>query len=86
MPCHSHNSFARPRIPLIRRVVPSGDPYRFTAREFDTKQSLLYNRTRYYDPAPGCWTSEDPVGFDASDEHLYRYPAPLAGPDDNPCQ
>ncbi len=28
---------------------------------------------RYYDPADGRWTSQDPLGFAADDSNLYRY-------------
>ena len=50
-----------------------GDRYKFTAREFDSATGLQYNRARYYDPAIGRWTSQDPLGFDGGDANLYRY-------------
>jgi RHS repeat-associated protein len=45
----------------------------FTGRERDRESHLQYNRARYYDPAIGRWLSEDPLGFAAGDENLYRY-------------
>jgi RHS repeat-associated protein len=50
-----------------------GDRYKYTGREYDSTTGLQYNRTRYYDPATGRWTSEDPIGFQAGDSNLYRY-------------
>jgi hypothetical protein len=34
---------------------------------------LQYNRARYYDATTGRWISQDPMGFDAGDNNLYRY-------------
>ena len=76
---------------VISETNPSfGDRYKFTAREFDSVTGLQYNRARYYDPAIGRWTSQDPLGFDGGDRNLYRYvfnnptnrtdPAGLAAP------
>jgi RHS repeat-associated protein len=53
----------------------NGDRYGYTGREWDVVVSLQYNRSRYYDPATGRWTSQDPLGFDGSDANLYRYVA-----------
>ncbi len=50
-----------------------GDRYKYTAREFDSETGLQYNRRRYYSAAIGRWTSQDPIGFDAGDNNLYRY-------------
>ncbi len=47
--------------------------YRWTGRETDTETGLQYNRGRYYDPAVGRWTSEDPLGFSSGDPNLNRY-------------
>jgi RHS repeat-associated protein len=50
-----------------------GDRFKFTGREWDPVDSLQYNRARYYDPATGRWTSQDPLGLKAGDSNLYRY-------------
>jgi RHS repeat-associated protein len=51
----------------------NGDRYGFTAREVDSVTGLQYNRARWYNPATGRWTAEDPAGFGAGDMNLYRY-------------
>ena len=33
----------------------------------------LTTTVQYSDPATGRWLNEDPVGFDAGDENLFRY-------------
>ena len=45
---------------------------RLRARESDPETGLYYYRARYYDPAPGRFLNEDPVGFDAG-PNFYRY-------------
>jgi RHS repeat-associated protein len=57
-----------------------GDRYRFTSRELDGKEALQYNRARHYDPTPGRWLNEDPISFNASEEHAYPYPAASSSP------
>jgi RHS repeat-associated protein len=39
------------------------NPFRYTAREFDSETNLYYMRARYFDPQTGRFLSEDPVGF-----------------------
>jgi len=48
------------------------NPFRYTAREFDTDTSLQFSRARYYDPAAGRFISEDPVGFRGG-QNFYAY-------------
>ncbi|GIW82881.1 MAG: hypothetical protein KatS3mg105_4688 [Gemmatales bacterium] len=52
-------------------AVPSGR-YRFTGREFESITGFQYHRARYYDPATGRWTSQDPLGL-LADINPYRY-------------
>jgi uncharacterized protein RhaS with RHS repeats len=40
---------------------------------FDAETAFLYNGTRCYDPTPGRWVSQDPLGFEPDDVSLYRY-------------
>src|SRR5262249_43023612 len=40
---------------------------------FAARISARITRARYYDPATGRWTSQDPIGFGAEDNNLYRY-------------
>jgi RHS repeat-associated protein len=48
------------------------NPYRYTAREFDSETNLYYNRARYYDPSLGRFLSEDPKRFQAN-VNFYSY-------------
>ena len=48
------------------------NPFRYTAREFDSETNLYFYRARYYDPASGRFLSEDPMQFNAG-ENFYRY-------------
>jgi RHS repeat-associated protein len=47
--------------------------YAYTGRETDPETGFEFERGRYYDPHTGRWSTEDPMGFDASDPNLYRY-------------
>jgi RHS repeat-associated protein len=42
------------------------NPYRYTARDYDSETGLQYSRARYFDSQTGRFLSEDPLGFDAS--------------------
>ncbi len=48
------------------------NPFRFTARDFDTETNLQYSRNRYYDPNTGRFLSEDSARFDES-ANFYPY-------------
>ena len=39
------------------------NPFRYTARDFDSETNLYYYRARYYDSGVGRFISEDPLGF-----------------------
>ena len=60
-------------------------PFTYTGRERDAESGLYYYRARYYDPQTSRFLSEDPIGFDAGDQNLYRYvlsnPVNLTDPD-----
>jgi RHS repeat-associated protein len=47
--------------------------YAYTGREYDSETGLYFYRARYYDPNTGGFISEDPIGFEAGDNNLYRY-------------
>jgi RHS repeat-associated protein len=48
------------------------NPFRFTARDFDTETNLQFSRARYYDPSTGRFLSEDPIGFNGG-FNFYQY-------------
>ena len=39
----------------------------------DLVVGLQNNLCRHYDPTPGSWLSEDPIGFEGGDENLRKY-------------
>ncbi|MCA9498151.1 MAG: RHS repeat-associated core domain-containing protein, partial [Nitrospira sp.] len=64
-----YDSYGR-RLNVFESVV---QPYSYTGREFDVESGLYYYRARYYDQNTGRFLSEDPIGFNAGDQNLYRY-------------
>ena len=48
------------------------NPFQYTGREFDSETGLYYYRARFYDPAVGRFTSEDPIAFGGG-MNFYRY-------------
>jgi RHS repeat-associated protein len=48
------------------------NPFQYTGRESDPETGLYYYRARYYDPAAGHFTGEDPAGFIAG-INFYAY-------------
>jgi RHS repeat-associated protein len=48
------------------------NPFQYTGRESDSETGLYYYRARYYDPNPGRFISEDPVGLRAG-PNMYAY-------------
>jgi RHS repeat-associated protein len=57
--------------------APSSNSYQFAGGQADPT-GLQYNLARYYDPASGQFTSQDPAGPAGSGISLYQYA------DDNP--
>src|SRR5262249_48995196 len=51
---------------LVDMIIYPQLSNKFTGRELDTETGLQFNLARR-------WTSQDPLGFDAGDENLYRY-------------
>jgi RHS repeat-associated protein len=49
------------------------NPFRYTAREFDTETGLYFYRARYYDSAAGRFLSEDAFGPNSDDLDFYSY-------------
>jgi RHS repeat-associated protein len=54
-------------------LTPSSFRYLYTCQENDSLAGLMYYDARWYDTATGKFMSQDPIGFNAGDENLYRY-------------
>jgi RHS repeat-associated protein len=57
---------------LIASTGSLGNPFQYTARDYDSETGLRYYRSRYYDPTVGRFLSEDPIGFDGG-MNFYSY-------------
>ena len=64
-----YDSYGR-QLNVFESVI---QPYSYTGREFDQESGLYYYRARYVDATTGRFLSEDPIGFTAGDQNLYRY-------------
>ena len=49
------------------------NPFRYTAREFDTETGIYYYRARYYFQGVGRFASEDSARFAGGGSNFYRY-------------
>jgi RHS repeat-associated protein len=49
------------------------NPFRYTAREFDSETGLYYYRARYYDPSGGRFLAEDPIRWFGGGPNFYDY-------------
>ncbi len=57
---------------LIAQAGQLTNPFRYTAREFDSETGLYYYRARYYDSSVGRFLNEDPIRF-RGDIDFYSY-------------
>jgi RHS repeat-associated protein len=48
-------------------------PFRYQGQYADLETGLYYNRFRYYDPAMGQYTQQDPIGLAGGNPTLYGY-------------
>jgi RHS repeat-associated protein len=49
-----------------------GSPWRFSSKRVDPETGLVYFGRRYYLPLQGCWTTPDPLEYEAG-PNLYAY-------------
>ncbi|MBI3949254.1 MAG: hypothetical protein HY314_02200 [Acidobacteria bacterium] len=56
---YSYDSFGR----VIGLQGGLTNPYTYTGRELDAESGMYYYRHRYYDPAIGRFSTEDPIGL-----------------------
>ncbi len=74
---YRYDAFGAPTIfnstsqPINASTV--GNRFMFTGREYAQKFGVYEYRNRAYHPGLGRFTSEDPMGFAAGDNNLFRY-------------
>jgi RHS repeat-associated protein len=61
------------------------NPFRYTAREFDSETGIYDFRARYYDPQIGRFESEDPLSTKSDDLDLYSYVHNSPADETDPC-
>jgi len=64
-----YNAFGK----VTKQTGTSDCMFGYTGKMFDDATGLQWNINRWYDCNVGRWISEDPIGFEAADENLYRY-------------
>jgi len=65
---YTYDSFGK----LVQSSGTLVNPFRYTAREFDSESGIYFYRARYYESASGRFLSEDPVEF-AGGINFYAY-------------
>jgi RHS repeat-associated protein len=51
----------------------AGGRRKYDGGEADSETGYTFFKERYYNPATGSWTEQDPIAFSAGDTNLYRY-------------
>jgi RHS repeat-associated protein len=72
-----YTAFGQPVIKDAQGIAHAqstiGNPFQFTAREFDAESNLNYFHARYQEPAEGRFQQEDQLGLNGGDVNLYSY-------------
>lgn len=59
-------------------------PGNFISRDFDPSLPLQLNQARHYDPTPGIWLNEEPVGYAGGKENVRKYVGRVSPSQNNP--
>jgi RHS repeat-associated protein len=65
-----------PEAAELAPASPGVGPFGWAAPGIDADTAFLHNVARCYDPTPGRWVDQDPLGFDGDDRNLYSYVRP----------
>jgi RHS repeat-associated protein len=65
---YSYDSFGK----LTASTGTLTNPFRYTAREFDSETGIYFYRARYFDPGTGRFITEDPIGLGGG-TNFYEY-------------
>ncbi len=58
---------------LTETNASNGDRFKFAGMQFDAVMQQYFDQARWYGPALGRFLIQDPLGFAADDDDLYRY-------------
>ncbi|MEW6042092.1 MAG: RHS repeat-associated core domain-containing protein, partial [Elusimicrobiota bacterium] len=64
---YNYYAFGKPNVTSWDK-----NPYKFTAREYDTDSKLYYYRARYYDADTGRFIQKDPLGIEVNGLTKYQ--------------
>ncbi len=74
---YTYDAFGAPKITdwagNVRTDSAYGNRFMFTGREYLSTIGIYDYRNRMYSPLLGRFLQNDPLGFDAGDNNLYRY-------------
>jgi len=66
---YSYDSYGQ-RLTTVESVP---QPFGWKGREWIPGPNIYFNRFRFYDPAPGRFSSEDPTGYGSGDWNFYSF-------------
>lgn len=58
--------------------------FAFDSSDFDPSLPLQLNQHRHYDPTPGVWLNEEPIGYEADGANMRKYVPRVSPPTTNP--
>jgi len=68
-----HTDYTAYGVIITQSSASAQGEYGWQGENFDPLTGLQYHDARYYCPAAGTWTSQDPIGFGAGSANLYEY-------------